>query len=154
MILVLLMKLYQKYKSALTYNKQSLNNTILNNIQDRYLLEEAGSHIVTSATDHIVEQGVMGSFVVLFFIVASVLLWVLLRDKEYQKKNADTLSDMVENQKLFTQLYQNSQAHHKEVVKLITDVTITERSNAKDCYNKVDSKLTEVLMHVKGVSHA
>ena len=117
-------------------------------------MEETAGQIVTHASNSIIEQGVMGSFVILFFVVSSVLLWVLLRDKEYQKKNADTLSDMVENQKLFTQLYENSQDHHKEVVKLITDVTITERGNTKECYNKVDSKLTEVLMHVKGVANA
>jgi len=115
-------------------------------------MEETASYIAKSATDNIVNQGVMGSFVVLFSIVSALLLWVLLRDKEYQKKNSETLSDMVENQKLFTQLYENSQDHHKEVVKLITDVTITERNNTKDCYNKVDTKLTEVLMHIRSVN--
>ena len=117
-------------------------------------MEETASTIVTHASNSIIEQGVMGSFVILFFVVSSVLLWVLLRDKEYQKQNSDTLADMVENQKLFTQLYENSQTHHKEVVKLITDVTITERGNTKDCYDKVNDKLTEVLMHVKGTTNA
>lgn len=110
---------------------------------------DAIGRIALNATDRITDHGVVGAFVVLLFVVSSILLWVLLRDKEYQKRNTETLSEMVENQKLFTQLYQNSQNHHKEIVALISDVTMSERSNTKDCYRKVENKLNEVLTHVR-----
>ena len=100
-------------------------------------MEETVGDITKSATHGIIEQGVTGSMMVLFFIIAAVLLWVILKDKDYQKKMAEALVDMVENQKRFNEQYKNSQEHHKEVVSLITEVTKTERSNTKECYNKV-----------------
>ena len=115
-------------------------------------MEQTIGNITTDATHRLVEQGVMGSFVVLFFIIATVLLWVILKDKDYQKKMAEALADMVENQKSFNEQYKNSQDHHREVVGLITEVTKTERANTKECYNKVvesqmglDRKLDEIL---------
>jgi hypothetical protein len=104
-------------------------------------LEETASHIVKSATGGIVEQGVMGSFVILFFIIAAVLLWVILKDKDYQKKMADALTDMVDNQKSFNEQYRTSQEHHKEVVALIIDDRKIERTNTKECYGKVENRL-------------
>lgn len=101
----------------------------------------------------------MGSFVILFFIIASTLLWVILRDKDYQKTLSTSLSEMVENQKSFNEQYRNSQEHHKEVVRLITQVTQEERANTKECYSRVadkqesiDAKLDNVLQYVSQVS--
>ena len=119
-------------------------------------MEDTVGAIATKATGGIIEQGVMGSFVVLFFLIAAILLWVILKDKDYQKKMADALTDMVENQKNFTLQYKESQENHKEVVSIITDVTKTERANTKECYrsvidkqNEFDNKLTQILELVK-----
>jgi len=100
--------------------------------------------ISQDATHKIIEQGVTGSMMVLFFIIASVLLWIILKDKDYQKTMANALEDMVENQKSFNEQYRASQEHHKEVVALITDVTKTERANTKECYEKVANSQTEI----------
>ena len=119
-------------------------------------MEKTVGEITKSATHGIIEQGVTGSMMVLFFIIASVLLWVILKDKDYQKTMAKALEDMVENQKSFNEQYKNSQAHHREVVGLITEVTKTERANTKECYDKVFnsqanliSKLDEILRLVQ-----
>jgi len=119
-------------------------------------LEETVSSIAKSATGGIIEQGVTGSMMVLFFLIATVLLWVILKDKDYQKKMAEALADMVENQKSFNEQYKNSQDHHREVVGLITEVTKTERANTKECYTKVvesqlglDRKLDEIIRLVQ-----
>jgi len=122
-------------------------------------LQETASEITKHAANGIIEQGVMGSFVILFFIIASTLLWVILRDKDYQKTLSTSLSEMVENQKSFNEQYRNSQEHHKEVVRLITQVTQEERANTKECYSRVadkqesiDAKLDNVLQYVSQVS--
>ena len=115
------------------------------------MLEETVSHVVKSATNGIVEQGVMGSFLVLSFVTAGILLWVILKDKDYQKKISEALTDMVENQKSFNLQYKTSQEHHKEVVKLITDVTLSERVNTKECYDKVNNKLSRLLTKVGAI---
>lgn len=107
-------------------------------------MEETVSSIAKHATGGIIEQGVVGSMMVLFFLIATVLLWVILKDKDYQKTMAKTLEDMVENQKSFNEQYRNSQEHHKEVVGLITEVTKTERANTKECYQKVVDSQTQI----------
>ncbi len=111
-------------------------------------MEDTVSEITKSAAHVIINQGVVGSIMMLFFLISAVLLWVILKDKDYQKKMAQALTEMVENQKNFNEQYRVSQEHHKEVVTLITSVTKTERENTKECYNKVDNKLTLILTKI------
>ena len=109
-------------------------------------MEETANHVVTGVSDKFIEQGVMGASMMLFFIISAVLLWVILKDKQYQKIMADALSDMVENQKSFNTQYQASQLHHKEVLALIAETAKIERQNTKECYEKVEQHLTKLLM--------
>jgi hypothetical protein len=98
----------------------------------------------------------MGSFVVMFFLIAVVLMWVILKDKDYQKGLAGSLAEMVENQKNYNEQYKRSQEYHRETVSMITEVLKTERDNTKECWRGVadntqnmDKKVDELLNLVR-----
>jgi hypothetical protein len=97
------------------------------------------------AMDSLLEYGVLGAFSVLLIVFCGLLLWILLKDKDYQKNLSKALTEMVSNQKTFTNIYETSQLHHNDIIKLITQDREIDRTNASNCYNSVDKKLTLLL---------
>ena len=115
-------------------------------------IENTAESVITATTNSLFDQGVVGAFTIIFLIASIFLLTLILKDKDYQKKMTDTLGKMVDNQKDFNEQYKTSQEHHKEVIKLVGDIAVSERNNSKECYSNLDTKLTQVLSRLGAIT--
>lgn len=104
-------------------------------------MEDAIVNTTTKATNSLIEQGILGVFVVLLIIFCGILLWVLLKDKKYQKTISEALARMVENQNILITEFRVHQKHSQNSIKTMIEAIKSERQNSKECMDKLLSRL-------------
>ncbi len=94
-----------------------------------------------------IEYGVLGLTVILLAITCAVLLFNILRDKKNDKKIANAIIEISNNQSEFITVYKESQKQHKEIVTILNETLEIERTNTKKCYLGVSSKLDTISLN-------
>lgn len=103
---------------------------------------KASTHVITSTTDSLNSGGVLGSSLVLLFVVFLILLMYVLymnyhEKKIYSKKFLDVLVD------LETEL-RYSREEHKRAIAFMDKYIESETKQKLDCYEKIYKELRDI----------